>query len=90
MFLGIITRDARVLLAEAGTLCPGHTEWLRNLPEVDPAHGFAIVARNGKVTEIYRASVVNRQHRDGLLDEDVLEELKAILPVSDDLTVYGH
>ena len=86
----MITRDGRVLLVEAGTTCLGHTEWLRNRPEVDAAHGFSIVARDGEVREIYRASVINGELRDGLLDEDVLEELKAILPVSDDLVVYGH
>ena len=91
LFLGIITSDGRVLLREAAAeSCPGHTDWLRLDPDMAARFGFSVVARKGRVVEIYRASALNPSRDWGLLSLELVEELRAVLPVADDLTVYGH
>lgn len=91
LFLGLVTLEDEVLLKEASeNVCPGHIEWSKMERSLEPKGGFSLVARGGKVLEIYRASVLNGSEAGGLLTEDIVAELKILLPVSEALIVYGH
>lgn len=91
LFLGIITVDGQVVMKEADSKkCPGHKDLLKLEPGLKPRYGFSVLAARGRVTEMFRTSALNPSKEDGLLPRAVVEELKAVLPVGDDLTVYGH
>lgn len=91
LFLGIITRDGAVVLRRASPdECAGHAEWLRQAPQLDVVRGFSIAARAGLVHAIYRASIVNPAADNGLLGEQELAEIKELLPMADEVTIFGH
>ncbi len=91
MFLGIIDADERVHLVEASARgIRGHSDWVRSDPEMHPRFGFSVTACNGRVRDLYRASILNDPRNDALLPALMVQRLCEILPVCDDLTVFGE
>ena len=91
LFLGIITKNNDILLKEASRdVCPGHADWLRLEPGVKPRYGFSLIAQNGQVQIIFRTSRLNRAEDGFLLKDSVLEKIMKVLPLVEDLIVYGH
>ncbi len=91
VLLGIITREGEVMLRPARRdTCPGHAEWCRLEPDVHPEFGFSLIAANGRVQVIMKASRLNPPERDFLPPEGVRKQLEGILPLDDDFRQYGH
>lgn len=84
IILGIITSDDRVrLIASDPSDYPGHLEWLAHEPVLDAIRGFSLLVCKGQVSAIFVRSRLNPAP-DARLEAETVEELKALLPVTDD------